>query len=671
VTIFSTQYHQKRGGFSPEAKSPTSSEGKDHNSMLTVSNLYVQYGERILLDRISFMVGDRERIGLVGRNGAGKSTLLKIIAGAQSPDEGIITRPGSSTLGFLHQEMNLPKGKTVLEETLTAFEETNKMEERLEVVHREVATRTDFESDAYMNLLTEMSDLEHRFHLLGGGNKQVEAEKVLKGLGFKDADFQRLTDEFSGGWQMRIELAKMLLQKPDFLLLDEPTNHLDIESIIWLEGFLETCESSVIVISHDKMFLDNVTKRTVEIELGKVYDYKASYSGYIEMREERREKMAAAYSNQQKVVVQMERTIKRFMAKATKTSMAQSMQKRLNKIDRIELDEEDTAVMNIRFPVPPRAGQVVIDVRNLTKKYGGLTVLSGVDFKMDRGDRVAFVGQNGQGKTTLARILVHQLPPTAGEMKPGHNVHIGYYAQNQAATLQPKLTLLETMELHSPPEMRTRLRSILGAFLFSGEDHDKKVSVLSGGERARLALACLLLKPINLLVLDEPTNHLDMLSKEVLKAALLDYSGTLIVVSHDRDFLSGLTDRTVEFRDKKLYTYLGDVNYFLEKRKLDDMRQVEMATKTAASSSSAGEGSRQPNQLSYSDRKQLQRTVQKAEKEVHRLEELIAGLEAQMEVPDFFAKPTYQITLKKHNQAQQELEHVMKEWMEAQEVLEQ
>jgi ATP-binding cassette, subfamily F, member 3 len=636
--------------------------------MLTVSNIYVQYGERILLDRLNFVVGDRERIGLVGRNGAGKSTLLKIIAGAQLPDEGTITRPGGSTLGFLHQEMNLPKGKTVLEETLTAFEKTNKMEQRLEAVHREVATRTDYESTGYMNLLTEMSDLEHRFHLLGGGNKQVEAEKVLKGLGFKDADFQRLTDEFSGGWQMRIELAKMLLQKPDYLLLDEPTNHLDIESIIWLEGFLETCEGSVIVISHDKMFLDNVTKRTVEIELGKTYEYKASYSGYTDMREERREKMAAAYNNQQKVVVQMERTIKRFMAKATKTSMAQSMQKRLDKIDKIELDDEDTAVMNIRFPVPPRSGQVVVDARNLTKKYGNLTVLSGVDFKMDRGDRVAFAGQNGQGKTTLARMLVHQLPPTSGEMKPGHNIHIGYYAQNQSDTLQPKLTLLETMELHSPPEMRTRLRAILGAFLFSGEDHDKKVSVLSGGERARLSLACLLLKPINLLVLDEPTNHLDMLSKEVLKAALLDYSGTLIVVSHDRDFLAGLTDRTLEFRDEKLYTHLGDVNYFLEKRKLEDMRQVEMSTRTA--SAPVAEDGGNLRQLSHVERKQLQRAVQKAEKEVHRLEKLIEDIEGQMAAPDFFVNPTHQNTLKKHNQAQQDLERAMQEWLEAQEALE-
>ncbi len=639
--------------------------------MLTISNIYVQYGERILLDHINFVVGDRERIGLVGRNGAGKSTLLKIIAESQSPDEGIITRASGSTLGFLHQEMNLPKGKTVLEETLTAFEETNKMEQRLEVVHREIATRTDFESKEYLDLLTEMSDLEHRFHLLGGGNKQVEAEKVLKGLGFKDGDFQRLTDEFSGGWQMRIELAKMLLQKPDYLLLDEPTNHLDIESIIWLEDFLKTCESSVIVISHDKMFLDNVTKRTVEIELGNIYEYKASYSGYLEMREERREKMAAAYTNQQKVVVQMERTIKRFMAKATKTSMAQSMQKRLDKIDKIELDDEDTAVMNIRFPVPPRSGQVVIDARNLTKKYGDLTVLKSVDFKMDRGDRVAFVGQNGQGKTTLARMLVNQLPPTEGELKPAHNVHIGYYAQNQAAALQPKLTLLETMELHSPPEMRTRLRAILGAFLFSGEDHDKKVSVLSGGERARLALACLLLKPINLLVLDEPTNHLDMLSKEVLKAALLEYSGTLIVVSHDRDFLAGLTERTLEFRDKKLYTHLGDVNYFLEKRKLQDMRQVEMSGKLNSSKNDGAKGNAaKVSQLSHSERKQLQRSVQKTEKEVHRLEKLINDVEEQMAEPDFFTKPTHQNTLKQHNQAQEDLEKAMEAWMKAQEQLE-
>jgi ATP-binding cassette subfamily F protein 3 len=633
--------------------------------MLTVSNIYLQYSDRILLDRISFVVSDRERIGLVGRNGAGKSTILKIIAGEMTPDEGSVSKPSASTIGFLHQEMKIGQGKSVIQETLTAFDEARTIEKRLEEIHQEIAERTDFESEGYANLLNDMADLEHRFHLMGGNNMQAEAEKVLKGLGFRDTDFNRLTSEFSGGWQMRIELAKMLLRNPDYLLLDEPTNHLDIESIIWLEEFLKSYEGSVIVVSHDKMFLDNIIERTIEIELGSLYDYKSNYSGYVEMREERREKLLASLDNQARVIAQMEKTIKRFMAKATKTKMAQSMQKRLDKIERIEVEEEDAAVMNIRFPEPPRSGQVVLEAKHLSKNFGNISVLKDVDLKIDRGERLAFVGQNGMGKTTLAKILINLLTPTSGSIKPGHNVFIGYYAQNQAETLDPKLTLLQTMELHSPPELRTRLRAILGAFLFSGEDQDKKVSVLSGGERARLALACLLLKPINLLVLDEPTNHLDMLSKEVLKAALLDYSGTLIVVSHDRDFLAGLTEKTIEFREHKLFTHLGDVNYFLEKRKLNDMRQVEK-TNPEKSSNELGSTS---TSSSFGERKKSQRLVQQMEKKVHDLEQSIAKLEAKMAEPDFFAKPNYGEVLQAHNQAQADLELALEEWYAAQESL--
>ncbi len=640
--------------------------------MLSVQNLYLQYGERILFDRISFAIGDRERIGLVGRNGAGKSTLLKIMAGLLNPDEGQIDRPANSTIGLLHQEMNLPKGKTVLEETMTAFAETRELEKKLEDVHHAIATRTDYQSPEYTKLLEELADLEHRFQLLGGHNTQAQAEKVLKGLGFRDADFQRLTDEFSGGWQMRIELAKMLLRQPDYLLLDEPTNHLDIESILWLESFLDTYEGSIVVISHDKTFLDKVTRRTLEIELGKLYDYKASYSGYVELRRERREKLQAAWENQQRIIAEKERTIKRFMAKATKTSMAQSMQKQLDKMERIELDQEDTAVMNIRFPEPPRSGQVVVEARGLTKRYGDLLVLDGVDLKLDRGDRVAFVGQNGQGKTTLAKIIVGQLKPTAGELTIGHNVHIGYYAQNQAETLDPHRTLLETLEAHSPPEMRTRLRTLLGAFLFSGEDQEKKVMVLSGGERARLALACMLLKPVNLLVLDEPTNHLDILSKEVLKNALMQFTGTLIVVSHDRDFLSGLTDKTIEFRDHHLHTYLGDVNYFLEKRRLDHMREVEkrtQATRKVADEKTADTSSNGSPTLSYEERKQLQRQLQNARKQVEALEKRIAELERKMAEPDFYTRPGFEKTLTEHAGLKAELESALEAWMEAEERL--
>lgn len=630
--------------------------------MLTAANIYIQYGDRILLDRINLVIGERERVGLVGRNGAGKSTLLKVIAGNIRPDEGNVARPTASTLGFLHQEMNIPKGKTVMDETLTAFDETKRMEKRLAQIHEELAVRTDYETDSYMDLLNEMSDLDHRFHLLGGVNMEADAEKILKGLGFKNSDFSRLTDEFSGGWQMRIELAKMLLQRPDFLLLDEPTNHLDIESIIWLEEFLTTYEGAVIVISHDKTFLDNVTKRTVEIELGKMYDYKANYSKYIELRAERREKMLSAMNNQQKVIDQMERTISRFMAKANKTTMAQSMQKKLDKIDRIEVEEVDTSTMNIRFPEPPRSGVIVAEVKKLTKSYGHLNVLNEVDLQIERNQRVSFVGQNGMGKTTLAKLIVNHLQPTSGEVKLGHNVHLGYYAQNQAEALDPKITLLETMEQHSPPEMRTRLRNILGSFLFSGEDQDKKVSVLSGGERARLAMACLLLRPINFLVLDEPTNHLDMLSKEVLKAALHDYTGTLLVVSHDRDFLSGLTDITVEFRDKKLHTYLGDVNYFLEKRKLDNMRQVELATKSASAASAS-------KLLNHEERKNLQKLVSTAEKKVATLEAKVSDYESKLALPDFFLRPESERVMKEYNQVKADLEAAMMEWMEAQDAL--
>ncbi|MCB0567823.1 MAG: ABC-F family ATP-binding cassette domain-containing protein, partial [Phaeodactylibacter sp.] len=477
--------------------------------MITASNIYIQYGDRILLDRVNLVIGERDKVGLVGRNGAGKSTMLKVIAGTMSPDEGTIARPSESTLGFLHQEMSLPKGKTVMDETLTAFDEAKRLDKRLAVLNEEITIRTDYESDGYHRLIEELSEATERFQLLGGHSMEAEAEKVLKGLGFTQKDMGRLTDEFSGGWQMRIELAKMLLQRPDFLLLDEPTNHLDIESIIWLERFLRDYSGAIVVISHDKQFLDNVTKRTVEVELGKLYDYKASYSAYVQLRKERREKQLAAYENQQRVIAEKERTITRFMAKASKTSMAQSMQKQLDKMERVEIDDEDVVAMNIRFPAAPRSGQVVLEGKNVTKKYGNLLVLEEINLKLDRGDKVAFVGQNGQGKTTLAKLIVNELTLTSGEIIHGHNVQIGYYAQTQSDTMHSKHTVLETMEMASPPEMRTRLRGILGAFMFSGEDADKKVSVLSGGERARLALACLLLRPFNLLVLDEPTNHLD------------------------------------------------------------------------------------------------------------------------------------------------------------------
>ncbi len=629
--------------------------------MITASNIYMQYGDRILLDHVSLVIMPGEKVGLVGRNGAGKSTFLKIIAGHISPQRGNVSRPTDSTLGFLYQEMNIPKGKTVMQETLVAFDNLKALEARIDEMTKELESRTDYESEDYANFLDNFAELNDRFQIMGGESLEAQAERVLKGLGFKQKDFSRLTDEFSGGWQMRIELAKMLLQRPNFLLLDEPTNHLDIESIIWLEKFLQTYSGAIITISHDREFLDNTTKRTVEIELGNLYDYKANYSKYVELRAERREKLQSAYQNQQKVIAQRERTINRFMAKATKTKMAQSMQKQLDKVERIEIDEEDVRAMNLRFPPAPRSGQIVVEGKGVAKKYGDLLVLNKVDMKIERGERVSFVGQNGQGKSTLAKIIVQAINATEGEVQLGHNVKIGYYAQNQSDALQQNITLLETMENHSPPEMRTQLRSILGAFLFSGEDAEKKVSVLSGGERARLALACLLLNPFNLLVLDEPTNHLDMISKEVLKKALTEYDGTLIVVSHDRDFLAGLTNTTIEFRDKQLHTYLGDVNYFLEKRSLDDMRAVEVQSKNGVAHSQNGH-----KVLSFEDRKRLNKAVTNAEKQVEKLEAQLEKIAIQMAEANFYERSDAEKVMKQHKETQKELEMAMEAWEMAQ-----
>jgi ATP-binding cassette subfamily F protein 3 len=625
--------------------------------MLSLSNIYIQYGNRILLDQVNFVLKPGERVGLVGRNGAGKSTLLKIIAGEMSPQEGNVVCPGHFTLGYLHQDMFLPKGKTVIDETLSAFAEVLALEEELNRINTELAVREDYESDAYHQLIEQMGDVTEHLHHLGSATTQADAEKVLGGLGFQPSDMQRLTDEFSGGWQMRIELAKMLLRRPDLLLLDEPTNHLDIESILWLEDWLSSYTGMVIVISHDRRFLDNVTNRTAEIMLGKIYDYKAAYSKYVELSEERREQMQNAFENQQRVIADRERTIARFMAKATKTKMAQSMQKQLDKLERIELDDRDSAVMNLRFPDAPRGGEVVAKAEKLSKSFGKTKVLENVDFQMLRSERVAFVGQNGQGKTTLAKILIGQETATSGTVTLGYNIKVGYYAQNQAENLDPKLTLLETMEQNSPEEMRTKLRSILGAFLFSGEDVDKKVAALSGGERARLALACMLLRPFNLLVLDEPTNHLDMLSKDVLKNALLDYNGAMLVVSHDREFLADLTTRTIEFRDHHLYEHLGDVNYFLERRRLDNMRDVEKATVAAKTGSNGA-----ATMLNAEEKKQLQRTVQKAEKRISELESEIKKFETTMADPNFFNRPDAQAGLKKYADTKAELTKVYGEW---------
>ncbi len=643
-------------------------------AMLTVSDIFVQYGDRVLLNRVNLVAKPGDRIGLVGRNGAGKSTLLKIIAGEMAPHEGRVSRPAHFTIGYLHQDMRLPQGKTVLDEAMTAFEEILALERELQAAQGELEQRDDYESEEYRVLLERIGDISERLHHLGQATTVADAERVLKGLGFQHSDMSRLTDELSGGWQMRVELAKILLRQPDLILLDEPTNHLDIESILWLEEWLNRYPGMLIVISHDRRFLDNVTNRTVEVVLGRLEDYKAPYSQYVALSEARRERLQAAYENQQRFIAERERTIARFMAKATKSKAAQSMQKQLGKLERIEIEEQDTATMRLRFPDAPRSGEVVAKAENLSKHYGALRVLDNVHFQILRGERVAFVGQNGQGKTTLAKLLVGVETPSSGQISLGYNVSIGYYAQNQADMLNPKLTLLETMEQHSPPEMRPRLRAILGAFLFSGEDVDKKVSALSGGERARLALACMLLRPINFLVLDEPTNHLDMLSKDVLKQALLDYNSTLLVISHDREFLSGLTTRTIEFRDHQLHEYLGDVNYFLEKRQVEHLHQVEMRTaprhqSIPNSSPSAPQSNRATSPLSSEERKQLQRQVQRAEKRIAEIERELKQIEEQMSQPDFYNHPEHQQTLKRYQTNKAELEHWFQTWEEASEQL--
>lgn len=639
--------------------------------MISVTNIFVKYGDRVLLDSVSFVIGTRDRVGLVGRNGAGKSTMLKIIAGAVSPHDGSIVRPNQSSIGFLHQDMILPKGKTVIAETMTAFDRIKLLEKRIDEINDELQVRTDYESESYSDLLVELSESTEQFQMLGGTTMQAEAEKILSGLGFKPSDMGRLTDEFSGGWQMRIELAKMLLQRPDYLLLDEPTNHLDIESILWLESFLQTYEGSVIIISHDKTFLDNITTRTIEIELGNVYDYKANYTKFKILQKERREKQEASFKNQQRQIENTERLIEKFRAKANKAKMAQSLIKQLDKMDRIEMDTSNNNAMKIRFMPPPRSGEIVVEVKNMVKSYGDLTVLNGVDFHLERGQRISFVGQNGQGKTTLSKIIAGIEGHTSGKAEVGYNVEIGYYAQNQAEAFDKDSTVLQTLENIAPPELRPRVRSILGSFMFSGDDVEKKVIVLSGGERARLALACLLLRPVNLLILDEPTNHLDMTSKEVLKEALKDYEGAMIVVSHDRDFLEGLTDRTLEFRDQKLYNYIGDVKAFLEKRQLDNMREVELRDKKQKAETEKAQSSN--NNASYEERKEdakarkkMERKVQNAEKKIERLEGDVKKWEVQMADPQFYTSPDVDKKTAKYEGIKQDLEQAMEEWENAQ-----
>jgi ATP-binding cassette subfamily F protein 3 len=628
--------------------------------MINIQGLYIQYGDRILFNRPNLTIEKNEKIALIGRNGAGKSSLLKLLIGKFKPDEGSINVQNDVTLGYLEQDFDLNFDTPVLEEAKRAFEKVNQLKEELEIINTKLEHGIE-DMDILTNLLEKQADLFTRIDLLGGNTIESEAEKILLGLGFKSKDLSRPLKEFSGGWQMRVEIAKLLLSKPDVLLLDEPTNHLDIESIIWLEKYLKNYEGNIILISHDTQFLDTICTKTVEIDNGQFYEYKASYYKYVQLREERVAIQEAAFKNQQRDIEQKEKTIKRFMAKANKSKMAQSMQKQLDKVDRIAIDSFNDKDMVLRLPDPPRSGRLVVNA-DCSKSYGDLKVLNNIHFEIERAQKVALVGQNGQGKSTLAKLIVGNIEPTTGQIELGHNVSIGYYAQNQAEELDREKTLLETMEDHASMEQRPNLRKILGSFLFSGEDVEKKVSVLSGGERARLALAVMVLRDFNLLILDEPTNHLDIQAKAVLKDTILNYEGTCIIVSHDRDFLSGLTDKTMEFRDGEIIEYLGDVNYFLEKRSLDNMRQVEQVEKE--------ETTYTRSEVSSDDLKKMKRKVQYLERDIEKLESEIEKLQNRMYEPDFYADGSKDKVIDKHASLKKELESKMMDWEEKVEELE-
>ena len=626
--------------------------------MLNVHNLSVSFQGEYLFEEVAFMLNGGDRVGLIGKNGAGKSTMLKLLAREIKPDSGIIATDKEVRIGFLKQDIDFVKGRTILEEAYQAFEEIKRLELQLDDIHHQLETRTDYESEQYHDLLNNLSDYTHHYELIGGYQYQGDTEKVLLGLGFKRDDFNKLTDTFSGGWRMRIELAKLLLQNNDILLLDEPTNHLDIESIIWLEQFLTTYAGAVVIVSHDKMFLDNVTNRTIEISVGKIYDYPKPYSKFLELRQEIREQQLASQKNQEKKIQQTEKLIEKFRAKASKASMAQSLIKKLDKIERIEVDEEDNAVMNVRFPVSVTPGKVVLEIDRVSKSYGEKQVLQEVSLLVERGSKIAFVGQNGQGKTTLAKMIVGEIP-YEGTIKLGHNVQLGYFAQNQADYLDGEITVLDTMYNAANDTNRIKVRDILGSFLFRGDEVDKKVKVLSGGERNRLALAKMLLSDFNVLVMDEPTNHLDIKSKNVLKKALQQFEGTLIIVSHDRDFLQGLTDKVYEFKDRHLKEYLGDIDFYLEQRAAANFREIEQS-KEAATVVETKNVATTDEKLSFEQQKQ-QKSVQN---KLNKIENNITLLEKELKEMDILMGEQVQsdVFYKEYEQKKQMLEDLMTEW---------
>ncbi|KQB39060.1 ABC transporter-like protein [Flavobacterium daejeonense] len=625
--------------------------------MLNIHNLSVSFGGTYLFEEVTFRLGAGDRVGLVGKNGAGKSTMLKMLAGDFAPDSGVISQEKDIKMGFLRQDIDFERGRTVLEEAYEAFTEIKIVEKKLEEINHQLVTRTDYESEEYTKIIEDLSDYTHRFDLLGGYNYVGDTEKILLGLGFKREVFNNQTETFSGGWRMRIELAKLLLQNNDVLLLDEPTNHLDIESIIWLENFLRNYPGVVVIVSHDKMFLDNVTNRTIEISLGKAYDFNKPYSQYLVLRQELREKQLATQKNQAKKIEETQKLIDRFRYSATKSSMAQSLIKKLDKVERIEVDEDDNSVMNISFPVSKEPGKVVIEAENVTKAYGDKTILKDISLLVERGSKIAFVGQNGQGKSTFIKALVNEFDYD-GTIKLGHNVQLGYFAQNQAEYLDGEITLLQTMEDAALDSNRSKVRDMLGSFLFRGDDVEKKVKVLSGGERNRLALCKLLLQPINVLLMDEPTNHLDIKSKNVLKAALQKFGGTLLLVSHDRDFLQGMSNIVYEFKDQKIKEYLGDINFFLEQRNMENMREVEKkeVVKTAAP--------KENKKVSYEDQKKgktLQNRLSKIESQISQLEKdiqnddkmLASNYDKHIEDAAFF---------KAYNKKKEDLDRLLIDW---------
>ncbi|MCB4807820.1 ATP-binding cassette domain-containing protein [Tamlana sp. 62-3] len=606
--------------------------------MMNIHNLSISFQGEYLFEDITFKLGNGDRIGLIGKNGAGKSTMLKILSKELEPDTGQIAADKDLQIGFLKQDIDFVLGRTVLEESYEAFTEIKELEAKMDEVNNQLAERTDYESEAYNQLMIDINELQHQYEIAGGYNYQGDTEKILQGLGFKRDDFNKLTDTFSGGWRMRIELAKLLLQNNDILLLDEPTNHLDIESIIWLEGFLKGYTGAVVIVSHDKMFLDNVTNRSIEISLGRIYDYPKPYSQYLVLRKELREQQLASQKNQQKQIEQTEKLIEKFRAKASKATMAQSLIKKLDKIERIEVDEDDNSVMTLNFPVSITPGKVVVEAEAVSKNYGDKKVLTEVDLLIERDSKTAFVGQNGQGKSTLAKIIVGELKHN-GNLKLGHNVQIGYFAQNQAEYLDGNKTVLDIMIDAANETNRSKVRDILGSFLFRGDEVEKYVRVLSGGERNRLALAKLMLQPFNVLVMDEPTNHLDIKSKNVLKDALSRFEGTLILVSHDRDFLQGLTNSVYEFKDHKLKEYLGDIDFYLEQRNVENLREVEKRTVVK-------ETPKEKKSRSYEEQKKLKSLNNKlsnVEAKISELEKKIKAIDTELEVnyEEVTSKPSF------------------------------